>query len=162
MSRMTWVSASFLRFRNYILVLEWRNFHVNISYTQAWGWLHQALSFCRRMKGLSPIIHALKEKWSQNVQARKSGVILQIRKPKFRVDEGPGTAGLEQIPSDNQFSSHLSMLLLQAPLPPWSLGRPCTVVTLCFCCWTRDGFVWYIFLFFMTLTQKRLELEGTQ
>lgn len=33
MARETWVSASFLTFRNRYLVLEWRHFHVNISYT---------------------------------------------------------------------------------------------------------------------------------
>lgn len=52
MARETWMSASFLTFRNRYLVLEWRGFHVNISYTEAWGWFHQAFNFCQRIKGL--------------------------------------------------------------------------------------------------------------
>lgn len=38
----------------------------------------------------------------------------------------------------------------------WALEAPCTLTSLCFSCWSSDGFAWPISLPFITWTQKSL------
>ena len=76
-------------------------------------------------------------------------VTLQIRKPMFRVVEGlnqDATAGLDQVPNEPS-----SLPMGPHPFPrhihlSWALEAPCTLTSLCFSCWSSDGFAWPISL----------------
>lgn len=67
-----------------------------------------------------------------------------------------GPASLGQILDDGPVLFHLSVPLLQDHLLQLVSRGPCSLAALCFCCWIRDEFVWWIFLLHY-LTQKSFE-----